>query len=313
MSTASVALAVSVPVPNPRLGHALAVAAALVLAWTAILIRHLTHAFGLAPLELAFWRNALVVATLLPGLALLSPRRLAVPVRALPFLAGYGAVLASFNSLWTTSVARLGASLATVLVYTSGVATALLGAALLRERLGRREWAAVGACTVGCVLVARPAPGALGADPVGLLAGLLSGLAYAGYTLLGRVAGRRGLDPWATVLVTFGFGALFLLAGLTVAPAWLGGGAPGGGLGRALPTAAWAELLLLAAGPTVVGFGLYGLSLVHLPAARANLVLMLEPALTAALAWAWLGERLTYGQLTGAALILGAVAALRRR
>jgi drug/metabolite transporter (DMT)-like permease len=296
------------------LGYALALAAALVLSFTGILIRHLSITFGLPPLVLAFWRNAFVVATLLVSLGLLAPGRLSAPRRHLPFLACYGLVLAAFNGLWTFSVARVGASLATVLVYTSGAATALLGAALLDERLGRAKLAAVAACTAGCVLVVRPPPGAVGADLAGLAAGLLSGLAYAVYSLMGRAAAQRGLDAWSTVLHTFGFGALALLAGLGLASA----AAPhhwAGSLDQLLmlgsEPAGWGELLLLAAGPTVIGFGLYGASLAHLPASVANLILTLEPALTAALAWAWLGERLSGVQVAGSALIVAGVVALR--
>jgi len=294
-------------------GYAVALAAAAVLSTTAILIRHLTVTFGLPPLVLAFWRNAFVVATLLPALFLLAPHRLATARRDLPFLAAYGLVLAAFNGLWTLSVARIGASLATVLVYTSGAATALLGAALLHERLGRAKLAAVVACVGGCALVAAPAEGGWRADGAGLGAGLLSGLAYAVYSLMGRSAARRGLDPWCTVLHAFGFGALFLLAGLLVGPHLFPGSAAGADdlfwLGGSL--SGWAELLLLAAGPTVVGFGLYGVSLTLLPASVANLVLTLEPAMTALVAWAWLGERLAAGELAGGALILLGVVGLR--
>lgn len=295
-------------------GYAVALAAAAVLSTTAILIRHLTASFGLPPLVLAFWRNAFVVGTLLPVLALVSPRRLRVRRRDLPFLASYGLVLAAFNALWTLSVARVGASLATVLVYTSGAATALLGAAFLDERLSRAKIVAVLACLGGCALVANPSgAGGWRADGLGLAAGLLSGLAYAVYSLLGRAAARRGLDSWGTVLHTFAFGALFLLGGLLVGPHVLPGAGAGARdllwLGGSL--AGWGELLLLAAGPTVVGFGLYGVSLTLLPASVANLVLTLEPAMTAVIAWALLGERLAGAEVAGGTLILLGVVALR--
>lgn len=61
----------------------------------------------------------------------------------------------------------------------------------------------------------------------------------------------------------------------------------------------------------VVGFGLYGVSLSLLPASVANLVLTLEPALTALVAWAWLGERLGPAEIAGAGIILLGVAVLR--
>ena len=144
--------------------------------------------------------------------------------------------------------------------------------------------------------------------------GVASGLAYAVYTLMGRASSGVGLDPWTTLLYTFGAAALCLLA-VNIVPG--SAAIPGAAshpaellcLGSAL--GGWAVLLLLAAGPTVIGFGLYNVSLTRLTAGTANLVLTLEPVFTAAVAFLLLGERLTPRQLAGAALILGGVAALR--
>jgi drug/metabolite transporter (DMT)-like permease len=55
----------------------------------------------------------------------------------------------------------------------------------------------------------------------------------------------------------------------------------------------WIALFLLAAGPMVIGFGLYNVSLSYLPASVANLIVSLEPVFTALLAYALFGERLS--------------------
>lgn len=286
-------------------GFAVAVASALVLSTTAVLIRHLTVTWDLPPLVLAFWRNAFVVATLGPALALARPGAWRRGLPHLRFLAVYGVVLAAFNALWTFSVARCGAGIATVLVYTSGAGTCLLGFLVLGERLGRAKLAAVVLCLAGCALVSG-ASGAQAKDGAGLAAGLLSGAGYAVYSVMGATAARRGLDPWTTVLYTFGFAAAALLVPLAVASPgellWLGGDMAG-----------WGTLLLLAAGPTVVGFGLYGASLAMLPSSVANLIATTEPAFTVAIAWAFLGERLTAAEIAGGAVIVGGVALLRAR
>jgi drug/metabolite transporter (DMT)-like permease len=67
----------------------------------------------------------------------------------------------------------------------------------------------------------------------------------------------------------------------------------------------------LAAGPTLLGFGLYNVSLVHLPSSTANLILVTEPVWTALAAYLLLDERLTGEQIAGSALILAGVVALR--
>lgn len=295
-------------------GYLIALLSAAILSTTAILIRYLTVRYQLPALVLAFWRDSFVTLTLLPTLALLHPELLRIERRHFPYLLLYGLVLAAFNSLWTLSVALNGASISTVLAYCSAGFTALLGRWLLDERLDWAKIVAVALSLGGCVLVAEALdPAAWRANPLGILTGILSGLAYAVYSLMGRSAGRRGLNPWTTLLYTFGGAAGFLL-GFNLL---LGGILPGAAahpaelfwLGSAL--AGWGVLLILAAGPTVAGFGLYNTSLTLLPSSVANLILTTEPVFTALIAYFLLGERLNGIQIGGSLLILAGVAFLR--
>lgn len=295
-------------------GYSIAVISAAILSTTAIFIRYLTQTYQLPPLVLAFWRDLFVAITLFLVLAFLRPAISRVERRHLPYLVLYGFVLAIFNALWTLSVAINGAAVATVLVYCSAAFTALLGWWLLKESLDLTKLAAVGICLGGCVLVAEALnPGVWQTNLVGILAGTISGLCYAIYSLMGRSASNRGLAPWTTVLYTFGIASAFLLAfnllpfklipGGAVHPAdlfWLGSSLPG-----------WGILLLLAAGPTLLGFGLYNVCLGYLPSSVANLILTLEPVFTAFIAYLLLGERLSSIQIGGSLMILAGVVLLR--
>jgi drug/metabolite transporter (DMT)-like permease len=300
---------------TPTRGYVIAFSSAVLLAFTGIFIRYLTETYDLPPLALAFWRNVFVVVTLACVVAIVAGRRsLFVKRSDVLHLTLYGLVLAVFNALWTSSVALVGATVATVLVYSSGGFTVLLGWAFLGERLDRPKLAAVALALAGCGMVCGAFDSAIWrADPAGLVAGVLSGLLYAIYTVMGSSAARRGLSPWTTVLYAFGFAALFLLAfhltpysrplGVNVGSSdllWLGDAWAG-----------WAVLFALAAGPTAAGFGLYNMSLGYLPSGIVNLIVTLEPPLTALIAYALLGERLTGTQLTGGALIVSAVGLLR--
>ena len=69
--------------------------------------------------------------------------------------------------------------------------------------------------------------------------------------------------------------------------------------------------ILLAAGPTLAGFGLYNTSLSLLPSSVANLILTSEPVFTAAIAFILLGERMTGMQIVGSLVILSGVVFLR--
>ncbi len=75
--------------------------------------------------------------------------------------------------------------------------------------------------------------------------------------------------------------------------------------------AGWGVLFLLAAVPTVAGFGLYNVSLSLLPSSVANLIVTSEPVFTAITAYLLFGELLSLPQLSGGALILAGVIFLR--
>jgi drug/metabolite transporter (DMT)-like permease len=295
-------------------GYTTALVSALILSTTAIFIRYLTQTYGLPALILAFWRDLIVSLTLLLGLGVLHPALLHLRRTHLGYLLIYGFILAVFNSFWTLSVSLNGAAVATVLAYCSAAFTALLGWWFLKEQLHWAKLVAVVVSLGGCVLVAGALdPAAWRLNLAGILTGVLSGLLWAVYSLMGRSASHRGLNPWTTLFYTFTFAAVFLL-GFNMLP------------GSLLPGTAsslqdffwlrnsslgWGVLIFLAAGPTLAGFGLYNVALTHLPSSVVNLIATSEPVFTAAIAFLLLGERLTWVQVGGSLLVLGGVVLLR--
>ena len=299
---------------NLTRGYLTALVSAAILSTTAIFIRYLTETYQMPALILAFWREVFVSLSLLPILGLVSPRLLRIDRKHLLFLIAYGLVLAFFNSLWTLSVSLNGASVSTVLAYCSAGFTALLGWWFLKERLDWGKILTVFLTLGGCVLVSGALdPAAWTANVLGILTGVLSGLAYAGYSLMGRKASQNGLNPWTTLLYTFGFAALFLLITNLVLGASLPGAAkqPEELMWLGNQAAGWGILLLLAIGPTLAGYGLYNVSLVDLPSSVANLVVTIEPVFTTAIAYFLLNERLNFREVLGSLLILGGVIFLR--
>lgn len=297
-------------------GFLIALASAVVLSFTGILIRMISVDYGLPALILAFWREIFVVLCALPVLLIFKPKLLKVDRRQWPFLVLFGLVLALFNILWTLAVTLTGAAIATVLVYSSAGFTALLGWWLLKEQLGLRKLVAVALCLAGALLVSGATNAAAWqTNALGIITGVLSGLLYAIYSLLGRRAAQRGINPWTALFYTFLFAALTLLAinllPLPFIPATAARPAEMFFLGA--QWRGWLLLLLLAAGPTLLGFGLYNTSLSLLPSSTANLIVTLEPVLTSITAYFLLGERLTALELLGSGLILIALALLRLR
>ncbi len=299
---------------NLTRGYSIAVVSAVILSTTAIFIRYLTQTYQIPALVLAFWRDLFVALTLLPVLRMIRPGLLRVKRADLRYLIIYGLVLAIFNSLWTLSVALNGAAISTVLAYCSAGFTALLGWWFLKERLDWAKIVAVILSLSGCVLVSDALNlAAWSANLIGILTGILSGLLYAIYSLMGRSASQRELNPWTTLLYTFGFAAVFLLS-FNLLP---GDFVPGKAihatdllwLGNSL--AGWGILLFLAAGPTLAGFGTYNVSLSYLPSSVANLIVSLEPAITAGMAYILFGELLNGIQVIGSLMILTGVVFLR--
>jgi drug/metabolite transporter (DMT)-like permease len=297
-------------------GYSVALISAIVLSTTAIFIRYLTENYQIPALVLAFWRDLLVSVSLFLVLLILDHKHLSVNQGKIAYLIIYGLVLAIFNSLWTLSVALNGAAIGTVLGYTSAGFTALLGWWFLKESLGWVKVIAVIISLGGCVLVS----GAFDiadwlANPVGILTGLSSGLGYAIYTLMGRSATKRNLNTWTTLFYTFGFASIFLLAFNLIPGINLPGSAkvPADLLWLGKEKLGWTILILLAAGPSLAGFGLYNLSLKYLPSSTANLILTTEIVFTAIIAFILLGESLDGLQVAGSLMIIFGVILLRYR
>jgi drug/metabolite transporter (DMT)-like permease len=266
------------------------------------------------PMIVAFWRDFLVALAL--GLTFLVINRSFFRLERshFRFMVGYGFTLAIFNSLWTVSVKINGAAIATVLIYSSAAFTALFERWFLRGRLGAWKIFTISMSLLGCILVAGAYdPAIWQLNLLGLLLGLLSGIGFTAYSLLGKDAAGRNINSWTALLYSFVIASFFLLIfNLFPNPSseimvvdrflWLGDSILG-----------WSVLILLAIGPSVGGYGLYTLSLRYLPASSANLIATLEPSMTALLAYLFLDERFTPIQIVGSVLILASVFILRLR
>lgn len=300
--------------PTSRMtrGYMICLVGTVIWSSTAIFIRYLTETYHIPPLVLAFWRDLFLAVTLGLVFRWAAPRLLRLDPRQRKFMLAYGLVLALFNSLWTISVVYNGAAVSTVLAYSSAAFTAILGWKLFNEKLG---WLKIGAVTLsllGCVFVSGAYdPDTWALNPLGVITGLASGLAFAAYSLMGKSASERSINPWTTLVYAFGAAAIILLGFNLLAPIlpegvaspnlfWLDGALGG-----------WVILFFLAIGPTVGGYGLYTVSLTYLPASVANIIATLEPAMTAALAYLILGERFTPPQWLGSILIILGVVMLR--
>jgi len=189
------------------------------------------------------------------------------------------------------SLFYLPAATTSLLFSFSAVIVALLGILLLGERPTWMQWAGTGLCLGGAMVYFYPASFptdqvvGLAVAGVGLLANALS-------AVLGRHVNRSGvLDPTAVTVVSMGIGALALLAG----------GVAVQGLPR-LTVAKWAIVVWLAVVNSALAFTLWNRTLRTLSATESSVINNTMLFQIAVLAWAFLGERLTWRQVLGMGL-----------
>lgn len=280
-----------------------AVLGALAIAFSGILVR----LADVEPATAAVFRCAYA----LPPLALLAllERRAYGPRPASQIWLAYaaGIFFAVDLELFHHTIGLVGAGLATVLGNTQVVFVAVLAWLLLGERLPRRTAAAVPVVLGGVVLISGIiGTGAYGLDPtLGVVTGLATGLAYAGFLLVlrrGNADLRRPAGPLFDATLSATLASILIglpLGELDLVPSW--------------PSHAW--LLALALSAQVVGWLLISVSLPRLPAALTSVVLTLQPVGSILLAMLLVAEAPSAVQLLGAAAILAGLllATLRRR
>jgi drug/metabolite transporter (DMT)-like permease len=230
----------------------------------------------------------------------------AVPRRDVALALGLGAFgYAAQAGAYFAALARLDASLLSLLLYTFPVMVALAAAALGRERLTGRVVAALVAACVGGVFVLGGAPsGAL--DPLGTVLGLTAAVVYSAYILTSSGVSAR-LDPLLlSALVATGAAATLTVAGLVTGDLDPGAVSLGG----------YGWLAAIAVVSTVGAITLFFAGLGRVGPTTASIVSTFEPVTSIGLAAAVFGESLSATQMGGAVLVLSAVVVLglgRRR
>ena len=207
-----------------------------------------------------------------------------------------GAFFAADLVLWHHAIEEVGAGLATVLGNTQVVIVPIAAWLFLREKPGGRVAASVPLVLIGVVLIS----GVLGAEaygrnPVlGVLFGLGTGVAYAGFLLVQRRANadhRRPAGPLFDATLSAAVCSMIIgvaFGGLDLVPSW--------------PAHGW--LVLLALSVQVLGWLLISISLPRLPAAVTSVVLTIQPVGSVLLGIWILSEAPSPFQLVGVLFII---------
>ncbi|MFD5430815.1 DMT family transporter [Kitasatospora sp. NPDC127067] len=218
-------------------------------------------------------------------------------------LAAGAVAVAGYPVTFYPAVGRTGVAVATVIALGSApVFTGLLGRLTRQGRPGGRWAGATALAVLGCaLLVLGPelAGGGGAVDPLGVLLAALSGLSYAGYSLIGGRLIAAGHPSGGVMGAMFGGGALIVLPVLLAGDLeWLAS-ARGAGV-----------VLHLAVVTTFLAYWLFGHGLRHTTAQTATTLTLAEPAVAAVLGVAALGERLPALSWCGLAVLAAGLAFL---
>ena len=198
---------------------------------------------------------------------------------------------------------------AALLIVVEPIAVIALSPLMLRERLARAEAAGAALALAGTVLVVVNGIPGITEDIAPHWRGdvllVLSGVAFASYTLIGReVLARRA--PFAVTLGSIVWGAIAIVP--LAAAEWPGSSRP------VLTPAAIAATLYLGLVISGLGYLVWNWAIQRVTAPRAAVFLTIQPVVGAGLGMAVLGEPITrYTLLGGAWIVLGLILTVRRR
>jgi drug/metabolite transporter (DMT)-like permease len=213
----------------------------------------------------------------------------------LALLGGVGYVVESL--CYFSALTRISAGLTALLLYLYPALVVVLSALVLRHRPGNVAVVCVVAATIGTALTIGPVAGG---QALGVLLGLSAAASYSIYIVLSSTA-AGGVGPIATAAVVMS------ACGLVYDALALGTRAP-------LPSSAgaWLALSGVIVLGTVVAVAAFFAALALLGPSDTAVLSTMEPVVSVGVAAVALGETLSPVQLTGGALVIGAVIVLAR-
>lgn len=243
-------------------------------------------------LGIAFWRNVLGVAILLPvALA----RKEAFPRgRALWVGVASGVALGAHFGFWISSLDFTSVAASVVLVSTQPVFVAVLAYLLFREKTSVVSFAGILVAIAGTAVIA--ADDSVGSSALfGNALALVGAVTVAAYVLIGRslrTTGGIGVLPYSIVV--------YAAASLTLAPAAIFAGQPLWGYSGET----WFWLLAITLGPQILGHTVFNWALKYVDASLISGTILAEPVVAALLAWLVLAEKPGLATVLGGGVVL---------
>lgn len=265
-------------------------------------------ASGISPEQLTFFRcattallAAVAVAVVDPGAGFRLSARDAGRTLALGIVG-----VACVQWFYAAAIQLLPVGIVLLIEYTAVLMVALVARFVFRERVKQRLWAAIGLVLVGLGVVAIQSGAGGGLNPLGAVLALAGAVSYATYFLLAerQLGTRHPLSVtfwsmlWASLLWAVLSGWWRIDPGVFTAPVSLDGNL------SSIDVPLWLPLLWACTMGSFVPFALSYTALSYMPATSAGIIASSEILWAFAVAWAWLGEALSVGQLIGVCVVV---------
>ena len=287
--------------PRPRRGGAgpgFALALGVAAVSSAAILISFARAQGIPALTIAALRlgiAAVVVAPIAVIRCRLELAKLSAGDMALSLASG--ALLALHFGFWTSSLDSTSVMSSVVFVSTNPLFVAIASAFLFRERLRPAGMAGIGVAILGGAVVGFADAGQGGAlSAKGDVLALLGAMSASGYLLAGRrLRARMSLALYVGIVYVTAAVLLFIAAGLS-------------GLRlSASPARGYLWVLLLAAGPQLLGHTSYNYALKYVSATFVTVTLLAEPIGATLLAIPLLSQVPSPARIAGGACILAGI------
>jgi len=174
---------------------------------TGVLTRFLGD-FGFETSEIIVFRMAGAAVVLLIFMSIKNRSCFRIQLKNLLLLIGMGAIsLFGTSFFYLRAVKMASLSVAAILMYTAPFFVMIASAVLFKEKMNRNKIIALFSAFLGCVLISGFDGGS---SMIGIVCGLMSGITYASYTILGKYALKR-CDTYTTTLWAFIFAGMISL------------------------------------------------------------------------------------------------------
>ncbi len=216
------------------------------------------------------------------------------------FLLG-GVVMALVQVTYFYAISKIQVAAAIFLQYLAPIMVAFFSICFWKERLTPGKILALALSLGGCYLVVGGySLHLLKMNQLGILAGLLSALCFAVYTLVGE-RGMHRYSPWTVLFYAFLFATItwhtlyppfqYVRAGFTAAQ--------------------WGWIFYVSIVGTVLPFGLFFVGVNYVRSTRASITATLEPISAGLFAYLFIGESLQPLQMAGGAMVVAAIVVLQ--